>query len=343
MRFQANILLYPFSFLVKLAYQTRRYLYENNSFASSYFHVPVISVGNIEMGGTGKTPMTAFIANHLEQQGKKVAIVTRGYKGKKKDVCLERSNLDQYKPEEVGDEPFMLSKFMTSSPILVGKNRVKNIIKHIFLHQHATFILEDGFQHLKVQRSIDVVLINGGKDLSTQNPFPAGLLREGKTSLSRADIIVLTKCHGEKPTELEQKNIAEIKKYVLKDTPILRSGIKFQDLYDLKKEETLPLGEIPQSVVTLCGIGDPKGFKLTLEKIGLKVEKIQEFKNHYSFNESSYKKINKMAKGRPIVCTLKDAVKINPEKIKSKIFAINTEVDFFGHEKEFINFISQRI
>ena len=130
--------------------------------------------------GDGKTPMTAFIAKQLEQQGKKVAIVTRGYKGKKKDISLERSNLDQYRPDDVGDEPFMLSKFMTCSPILVGKNRVRNIIKHIFLHQHATFILEDGFQHLKIQRNIDVVLINGGKDLSTQNTFPAGLLRKEK-------------------------------------------------------------------------------------------------------------------------------------------------------------------
>ena len=105
----------------------------------------------------------------------------------------------------------------------------------------------------------------------------------------------------------------------------------------------MPLGEIPQAVVALCGIGDPAGFKLTLERIGLKVEKIQRFKNHYSFNESSYKKINNMAKGRPIVCTLKDAVKINPEKIKSKIYAINTEIDFFGQENEFFSFISQRI
>ena len=179
MRFLAKHLLYPLSFMVKLAYQTRRYLYENNSLTSSNFHVPVISVGNIEMGGTGKTPMTAFITKHLEGMGERVAIVTRGYKGKKKDISLQRSNLDQYHPEDVGDEPFMLSKFMTSSPILIGKNRVRNIIRHIFLHQHATFILEDGFQHLKVQRNIDIVLINGRKDLSTQNTFPSGLLREG--------------------------------------------------------------------------------------------------------------------------------------------------------------------
>ena len=101
--------------------------------------------------------------------------------------------------------------------------------------------------------------------------FPQDYSGKGNQVISSRYHVVLTKCHGEKKvTELEQKNIDEIKKYVLKDTPILRSGIKFQNLYDLKKEEESAFGEIPQAVVALCGIGDPAGFKLTLERIGLK-------------------------------------------------------------------------
>ena len=171
MGFQTKFLFYPLSLLVKLIYQTRRYLYEIRYFPSYRAPSPVISIGNIEMGGTGKTPVTAFLSETLSSENNNTAIVTRGYKGKKQRVILSRDNLQNFSPEEVGDEPYMLSKFFTNNPILVGKDRIRNIIQHLFFKQHAIFLLEDGFQHLKIQRDLDIVLVNGSKDLSQDKVF----------------------------------------------------------------------------------------------------------------------------------------------------------------------------
>ena len=290
MGFQTKFLFYPLSLLVKLIYQTRRYLYEIRYFSSYRAPSPVISIGNIEMGGTGKTPVTAFLSETLSSENNNTAIVTRGYKGKKQRVILSRDNLQNFSPEEVGDEPYMLSKFFTNNPILVGKDRIRNIIQHLFFKQHAIFLLEDGFQHLKIQRDLDIVLVNGSKDLSQDKVFSSGRLREGKKSLSRADLVILTKCNGKEVSELEKKNIEEIRKYIFDDTPIFKSGIKFRELYDLKENKVVSTSEMPHSVFGLCGIGDPKSFKLSLEKEGFKIEKFKSFKNHHSFNGSDFKK-----------------------------------------------------
>lgn len=220
----------------------------------------VISIGNITWGGTGKTPLTAKLAHDLASYDKKVVVLTRGYGA---------------------DEVAELKKKLPGVPVIVGRDRVKTAREAVEKHGAEILILDDGFQHLRLQRDLDIVNIN------TLNPFgpggliPLGTLREPVSHLSRAQVFVLTK------SNLGFKNVPWIRQKLQAlrpDALIFESVHKPVDFVDPLKSRTIGLGDMKgRRVGTICAIGDPYSFEKTVENVGCEVAFAARFDDHHRF------------------------------------------------------------
>ena len=211
------------SWLFRLVVLARLYLFHSSIARQARLGMLVVSVGNITVGGTGKTPV---VARTLTRRGRKVAILTRGYKSAELDKPQEWRDKDGRLPENLpkiasdgktrylgplhsGDEPFMLAKNLDGVAVLVDKNRIKS---GIFAIEHLgcdTLLLDDGMQYLKLAHELDIVLVDCGAPFGTGAMLPRGTLREPRSSLARASYIILTKCGGKPQDEL----ISAIRKY----------------------------------------------------------------------------------------------------------------------------------
>ena len=204
------------SWLFKLVVLMRLYLFHSSIARQARLGTLVVSVGNITVGGTGKTPVVELLARTLTERGRKVAILTRGYKSAELDDPQEWKDKDGRQVENLpkiasdgrtrflsplysGDEPFMLAKNLDGVAVLVDKNRIKS---GIFAIEHLgcdTLLLDDGMQYLKLAHELDIVLVDCGAPFGTGAMLPRGTMREPKSSLARASYIVLTKCGGITP------------------------------------------------------------------------------------------------------------------------------------------------
>ena len=244
---------------------------------------PVIVVGNITVGGTGKTPLTIYLVKLLQQQGYKPAIITRGYGGKAKKWPLQVTADSNIKM--VGDEALLMA-IRTGVPVYAGPKRLETIDKCLRSHYCDVVISDDGMQHYKLPRDIQIAVIDGERKLGNELCLPAGPLREKKERLKKCDLIVV---NGEKH---EQTNWIEMK----------MSGLK---LINIKTGKTKQLKNFAkQNINAVTGIGNPQRFYHTLEQAGIKLQQYS-FPDHYSFKPNDLKFDNDF----PILMTEKDAVK----------------------------------
>lgn len=281
-------------------------LYKHNVLKSYRPKCKVISVGNVTLGGTGKTPLVMIIARYLRDSGKKVAILSRGYKGEK------RSN--------TSDEVELFRKHLPDVPVFIGRDRVaaakdaeSRFVPHVLL-------LDDGFQHWRLKRDLDIVTINGKNPFGNGRLIPRGILREPKSSLCRADVIIVTK-GGPIPEEIREINgKAEIflSSYEAADT----AGIK------------------GKKVAMACAIGDPFSFENTLLSLGAHIVHKFIFMDHHVYSSSDVAKMisETIAAGSDtIVTTEKDMVKLS-QLVKGgevKFAAIGIEMKIDNEEKFF--------
>ena len=190
-------ILLPVHVLVRLIYRTRRYLYTVNHYKTTDFYPRTISVGNIVMGGSGKTPFLKWILKNLPQKCC-VLISSRGHKSKSETIGKIINSGERFSAKEIGDENIEILRSLKNGTIAVGKNRVEQISKCIRDKSFSYLFLDDGFQHMKIGRDINVVLFNSLLEYEKLKVFPRGYLREGVGSLYEADIIIFTNCSGEK-------------------------------------------------------------------------------------------------------------------------------------------------
>ena len=155
--------------------------------------VKVISVGNISLGGTGKTPAIIFFADHLIKSGKKIGIVSRGYGRKNKDTKVLINADNNSKVEDYGDEPIFLSSRLKNIPIAVGTNKFNAALKLIKKNKVDILLFDDGFQTRKIYRDLDIVLLNVLNSIKEYKMFPFGILREPVKCISRSDFVIFTK------------------------------------------------------------------------------------------------------------------------------------------------------
>ena len=259
-------LLLPFSLFYSVFLLLRRKLH-SGGYRS---RCKIISVGNIVSGGSGKTPVTIFLAKHLQEQGKKVAVSHRGYKGKfeneNKLISNDKEVFDFAK--DAGDEAFLLASKFSGIPVIAGRNRKKSI--QILEEKYPDLeyiILDDSFQHLKVQHDSDFVVFNAMGGIGNGFVLPAGILREPLSALKFADYIVWNG-KGEIPPKIQN-----FKK------SILQGNYRIRRISDLKGNEIKPAGKC----ALLSGIGLPKSFENTVQQAGINFEKHFCFADHYDF------------------------------------------------------------
>ena len=311
--FGEKVLLLPL-YLLSVPYgwavQTRILLYTMGVKASKRLPCPVISVGNITVGGTGKTPLVMALADGLTKRGVRTAVLTRGYKGTKTSGHVAsdgRSIL--LTPEEAGDEPYLMSKTLRGTPVVIGKNRFSAGETALKQFDISGLLLDDGFQHLQLQRDLNIVLIDSNIGFGDRHLLPRGILREPLRQLQRADLILLTKVEAPetvRPLEAELRKLHP-------SLPIFHSHYEPLDLIG-PGEEREDLHTLQgKKVLALSGIANPDSFSALLKKCGLQVIKERVLPDHHHYTQEDIRSLEEEGKGVDrIVTTEKDMVKLGP-------------------------------
>lgn len=303
--------LYVISSIYGLGVRARLFLYGTGFLKGSRLPCKVISVGNITLGGTGKTPTVEYIANLLKEEGMDVVVLSRGYGGRRRGKFGVVSNGKQIllSPGEAGDEPHMLAQRLEGIPILVGRRRALSGRYASTQFHPRVAILDDGYQHLRVKRDVDVLLVDSQAGFGNGYLFPRGPLREPLDHLSRADLFIVTKVEelnscGELEERIKSHN---------KDAIIFHSTYSSDYLTDLNGGKRLPVGYIKgRRVVALSGIANPAYFRHLLEGAGAKVEEEIIFPDHHVFSRNDIPTIQRgIQKAECIVTTEKDASKLS--------------------------------
>jgi len=267
----------------------------------------VISIGNITLGGTGKTVLVEYIARCLRERGHKVAVITRGYKRKPAGFKPPAANY-----RNTGDEPFMLSRNLVSVPVIVDSNRVKAAQKAIKDYSVDTVILDDAFQQWGIKKDLNILTIDASNPFGNRNMIPRGILREPLSALKRADVFMLTK------TNIIPAGI-ELKDYLNKINPeavVFESSHRPESFYKIDEEKNLLSIDAfkGKNAALFSGIGDPDSFTKLVMQLGVKVESVFKYPDHYNYTQQDLDKIVKLAKVKGVdfvLTTQKDAVRLS--------------------------------
>lgn len=304
----------PFGPIYGLGMFVRQVFYQKNIFHRVKLPIPVISVGNLVLGGTGKTPVVAHIASMLKSSGYKPAIISRGYRGKASQTVNVVS--DRYRRllsvEDAGDEPSMLAEKLKGIPILTGKRRVLVAQHAIKTFDIDVIILDDGFQHLSLQRDLDIVLFDSTKLAGNSRIFPGGVLREPVSALHRASCFLLT--GGTDENEKRATLFSELLSSRFADKPVFRGNNIGISLYDAPKRTK----HVPRDCYFgFCGIANPSRFSKTLSENGVTLSGFKPLPDHVHYTDTMVKKLCEAAKASgasALITTAKDAVKLSSHK-----------------------------
>ena len=351
--FRAGILrgiLYALSFIYERLVQLRLYLYRKRVFRERALGCLVISIGNLTVGGTGKTPIVEKFARALQSGGRRVAILSRGYKS----VPRKRSWLDRIKKKDVdpprvvsdgksllldsltaGDEPYMLAHNLRDVIVLVDKDRVKSGRFAIDKWNIDTLLLDDGLQYLHLKHRLDMVLVDRQAPFGNEFLLPRGTLRESPRNLRRASYIFITKNRGEPNNALIQRI-----RHFNRTAEIIECAHKPLYLQNVYTGERLPLAHLRDAFIgSLCGIAVPDSFEGGLKALGAHVDLAKQYIDHHYYTEAELRSFIGRCIRRDlamIVTTEKDAVRMPrlPEAdVKVPIYFLRVEIEILsGHE-----------
>jgi tetraacyldisaccharide 4'-kinase len=292
-------LLLVFSLFSRLISRIKNFLYDRGVFKARRAPVPVISVGNISLGGTEKTPLTMELLGRLLGQGRRPALVSRGYRGRweKGGGVLSEGNGILGSWEEGGDEPFLIARSYPAAGVYVGINRLTSCRKAAAAGFDVA-VLDDGFQHRRLARDLDIVLYS---------PAEKTALREPRSALGRADIL-LVKSGG------KRDQVAAGRK-IFPRTTIFPYSVLPRGLIELWTQEDVSPDCLKQkSLLAFCGIARPSRFLEGLRKLGYEIVSFLSFPDHHSYPEGSLEKIVRAARrteAEALITTEKDGLKIS--------------------------------
>lgn len=285
--------------LYYLATTSRNFLFDRKIFKTYKSSLPVVSIGNISVGGSGKTPLSIALADFLIKKGLNPAVVSRGYKGSLKGPVIVNIN---HQPSEVGDEPLLIFQRL-KIPVVVSKNKVKGAK---FIEENKLgdlIILDDGFQHRWLERDVDIVCINVDSRKNIEafiggQLLPLGLLRESRdAALVRSDIIVLNHRSQDDGISSELDKVT--------------SNVNHKCIFNSHITPFFPEHfnkELP--IAAFCGIANSDAFFKTLRSMNLNLVAELSFPDHYFFTEKEILDIQKKYNKAQLICTEKDWVKI---------------------------------
>lgn len=325
-----RFLLFPFSIIYYIITSIRNFCYDRNIFSATKFKIPVIAVGNLSVGGTGKTPQIEYLIRLLKEEYN-VAVLSRGYKRKTKGF-LKVNN--RHSANDVGDEPLQFyQKFHNDISVAVDADRTNGIKQLIHNEKPDIILLDDAFQHRKVKAST-YILLTKWNDLYTDDfLLPTGNLREGKYGSKRADYIIVTKCP--KNLSEKQRNRIQQKLKPTKNQRLFFSYIEYDS--ELKGDTNIELSALKNKEITLVtGIANPKPLVNYLKKEGIHFSHIK-FPDHHQFKKKDIEKIHqnlhKNKAPKILLTTEKDYTRLKEHIPKINYISIQTKFlcsnDFF--------------
>jgi tetraacyldisaccharide 4'-kinase len=325
----------PFSimaFLYGHIMAVRQRLYDTGFLKKRTLSVPVLVAGNLSAGGTGKTPLAAWLARRLFESGKKPVVISRGYAGRREgqvSVVSDRKGV-QDSPENVGDEPVWLAEKLQGVPVVTGRDRYRAGILAIERFQPDCIILDDGFQHLALERDVNIVLLDAGRPIQDDDLIPRGSLREPPSALARADILVISRA------EDEMAQSAQGLKEWNPDAPVF-----FMRYLPVSRIERL------KRAVAFCGIASPGYFFKMCEGQGIQlVDKIA-FPDHHRYTSKDLSRIEHKAQSMKadfLVTTQKDEIKLKAlQGLSLPLEVLKVEPEFFGKDDQFFKLVCEKL
>lgn len=325
MKLIKKILFWKLSIQFSLVTSIRNFIYNIGVIKSHQFNLPIISVGNLVLGGSGKTPTIEYLIRLLSKNYK-IAVLSRGYGRKSKGFIIADSNSDT---NLIGDEPMQYYRKFKNIIVSVDSNRVRGVNKLIKLNSKPEIILlDDAYQHRRVKPGMSILLTKFNDLYSDDNIFPLGNLRESKSNANRADIIIVTKC--DKNISKDQKRHIIQKLNIGDNQKIYFSSIKYSKmLYD--KESSKLLSEFKNIKFTLVtGIANSSHMVNYLKDNDFNFNHLS-FKDHHNYSDSDISNINN---NEIVITTEKDYVKLY-SRVTTKLFYL--PIEFLIHNEEEFN------
>ncbi|OGV47177.1 MAG: tetraacyldisaccharide 4'-kinase [Lentisphaerae bacterium GWF2_44_16] len=350
-----SALLFGLSRFYRRAVQFRLWLYDKRIIRNRAIGCLVVSIGNLTCGGTGKTPIVEVFAKTLSHKGRKVAVLSRGYRSRERSIFTKLKQKFLSKKREIppkvvsdgqnllldsnfaGDEPYMLASNLKNVVVLVDKDRVKSGLYAIEEFQTDTLILDDGFQYLDLKPHINIMLVDSTAPFHNHHVLPRGLLREPIKNVRRADYIFLTKSNG-------GNHLRHIKAFLRKHNrraeiiECCHKPLYLEDVYEKGKRKDLDFLKGKQ-IAALSAIASPKSFEAFLEDLGSDIVCHRRFADHHRFRQQEiidFINESKRKNAKIIVTTEKDAVRMpRLDRRDIPIYFMRVEIDIISGQESF--------
>ncbi|MEN8199830.1 MAG: tetraacyldisaccharide 4'-kinase [Thermodesulfobacteriota bacterium] len=333
----------PFSPLYSGLMRARETMYLKGIKQRHKLGVPVISIGNLTMGGTGKTPVVAHLASMLQEKGLRPAIISRGYggaAGNKVNVVSDSSQI-LMNAKDAGDEPRLLAESLPGIPVLTGIVRILPCRHGVQELGCNIIILDDGFQHLAVDRDLDIVLFSAASLAGNSRVFPGGDLREPISALKRCHAFIITGVTG--PLEERSMRFKELLQQRFPDKPVFFSSYQPAGARSSGGDTLEKLSELPTPLFAFCGIAQPELFRKSLEAENIVLSGFMPLKDHQPFSPSLIKKISSQAEksgAKGLITTEKDLVKLPKESFSLPCFGLTMAVH---PDNELSHFLEEKV
>lgn len=322
-----RVLLFPFAILYGWITSIRNILFNKGILKSTSFDIPIIAVGNLSVGGTGKTPQIEYLIRLLSENYK-VATLSRGYKRKSTGFILADHSATA---EIIGDEPFQYYKKFPKIRVAVDANRTNGIQKLLNqINPPEIILLDDAYQHRKVKADLYILLTAYNDLYSDDFMLPTGNLRESRSGAKRAKIVIVTKCP---PTlSLDEKNKIKVKLKLNSNQQLFFNSINYDDAV-FSATDQIAVSEIQiTDKVLLAGIAKPEPFFNYLRKDN---DEVLKFSDHHHFSQSEIEEIKTIAKNKLIITTEKDYVRIADKFPKEQLFYLPIQSSFLAESFAF--------
>lgn len=349
-------LLWTAAWLYGAGMHLRRSFYEQGVLSRHRLRCFVISVGNLCLGGTGKTPMVLHLTKLLQNMGCGVAVVSRGYKGlcEKAGAVVSDGCDILCDARHAGDEPYLMAKLLPGVPVVVGADRVAAGRTAVARFHPDVLILDDGFQHLRLHRDLNLLLLDGRNPFGNSYVLPRGILREPQSALRKADAVILTRCDN-----AGTANHYDRIKNLVSWQPVFRS------FHRSTLRAMLPAGQLPvetfpgrldpdfhnifkdRRVFAFSGLAQNQAFQDSVRMLGAKVVGTLGFEDHHHYSVDDVGRIAQAAQSAGsdcLVTTDKDYVRWPPEvRFPLTLIVLGVGIDFAGDQEDWKSFIAQRV
>lgn len=345
-----RLMLLPFSFLYWMGVELRNWFFDIGVLPVTTVAVPVISIGNLSTGGTGKTPLTEYVCGSLISRKKKVAILSRGYGRRTTGYLLVSDGTNVIATvEDAGDEPVQMALKLRAASVVVHENRVQGALRAIEEQKPDILVLDDGFQHRYLGRNVNVALVTAEEIMRTQFLLPAGNRREPVKSLRRADVVLVTKCKDLQNFETVKRILQAIVSVPIAGLRLAPDGLRRASTNELLNRQSVS----GQTAITFSGIGSPGSLRDSAEEFGLSVVKNIKYADHHWYSADDFDWLRRAydaVKTDFLVTTAKDAVRLNQRThihsdflLKYPVYVLDVKPSFVSGENVLTDLLNQAI